>query len=95
MVAPKYNGIFNNALLGVVKIGTTISFYRVLVVSAIRQVVKRNDNGLGNDVHPVSVDRPSLEKEDGDEDEGEILIQVEIMSSLTYLILLMTATCVE
>ena len=95
MVAPKYNVIFNDALLGVVKIGTTLSFNRVLVVSAIRQVVKRNDNGLVNDVHPVSVDRPSLEKEDGDEDEGEILIQVEIMSSLTYLTLLMTATCVE
>ena len=95
MVAPKYNGIFNDVLLGVVKIGITISFYRVLVVSAIRQVFKRNNNGLGNYVHPVSVDRPSLEKGDGDEDEGEILIQVEIMSSLTYLTLLMTATYVE
>ena len=87
--------IFDDALLGVVRIGTAISFDRVLSVYTIRQVVKLNGNGLGNDVHPVSVDRPSSEKEDGDEDEGEIFIKVETISSLTYLTLLMISTCFE
>ena len=87
--------IFDDALLGVVRIGTAISFDRVLGVYTIRQVVKLNGNGLGNDVHPVSVDRPSSEKEDGDEDEGEIFIKVETISSLTYLTLLMISTCFE
>ena len=55
----------------------------------IRQAFRLIDNGLVNDLQPVSVDRLSSEKEDIDEEEGEIFNKVETISSLSYLILLM------
>ena len=55
----------------------------------LRKAFRLIDNGLVNDLQPVSVDRLSSEKEDIYEEEGEIFNKVKTISSLSYLILLM------